>query len=108
MATQSRDSSSQGKQYPPRVLIVGGGLAGLLLAILLEHINWPYQIFERAEAVKPIGSTLALSPNILSAMEQIGIYEDLLKASVRGVGMNLYNEQLKKIFSTGMTTIKEL
>lgn len=86
MATQSRDSSSHGKQYPPRVLIVGGGLAGLLLAILLEHINWPYQIFERAEAVKPIGSTLALSPNILSAMEQIGIYEDLLKASSEALG----------------------
>ncbi|KAG0027872.1 hypothetical protein BGZ82_008725 [Podila clonocystis] len=108
MATQSRNSSSQAKHYPPKVLIVGGGLAGLLLAILLEHINWPYQIFERAEAVKPIGSTLALSPNILSAMEQIGIYEDLLKASVRGVGMDLYNAQLKKVFSTGMTTIKEL
>ncbi|KAG0339067.1 hypothetical protein BG000_002916 [Podila horticola] len=104
MITQSRDALPQGKHHPPTVLIVGGGLAGLLLAILLEHSNWPYQIFERADAVKPIGSTLALSPNILSAMEQIGIYEDLLKASVRGVG----NEELKKVFSTGMTNIKEL
>ncbi|KAI9237903.1 MAG: hypothetical protein BYD32DRAFT_415218 [Podila humilis] len=108
MAIQSRDSSSQGKHHPPTVLIVGGGLAGLLLAILLEHIDWPYQIFERAEAVRPFGSTMAMSPNILAAIEQIGIYEDLLKASVRGVGMTLYNEQLKKIFSTGLSTIKEL
>lgn len=107
MAIQSRDSSQE-EHRPPTVLIVGGGLAGLLLAILLEHIDWPYQIFERAEAVKPIGSTLAVSPNILAAIEQIGIYEDLLKASVRGVGMTLYNEQLKKVFSTGLSTIKEL
>jgi len=107
MAIQSRDSSQE-EHHPPTVLIVGGGLAGLLLAILLEHIEWPYQIFERAEAVKPIGSTLAVSPNILAVIEQIGIYEDLPKASVRGVGMTLYNEQLKKVFSTGLSTIKEL
>ncbi|KAF9369778.1 hypothetical protein BGX21_005810, partial [Mortierella sp. AD011] len=39
----------------PEVLIVGAGIAGLTLAILLEQINIPYQIFERAEEVKPLG-----------------------------------------------------
>ncbi|KAG9319900.1 hypothetical protein KVV02_007265 [Mortierella alpina] len=38
----------------PTVLIVGAGLGGLLLGALLERINIPYFIFERATKVKPL------------------------------------------------------
>jgi len=43
---------SDGKTH---VLIVGAGLAGLLLAILLDKAGIPYQIYERAASVKPLG-----------------------------------------------------
>lgn len=43
------------EQAPPSVLIVGAGLGGLLLAILFEHSNIPYHIFERASQVRPLG-----------------------------------------------------
>lgn len=39
----------------PHVMIVGAGLAGLLLAILLDKAGIPYEIFERAASVKPLG-----------------------------------------------------
>ncbi len=39
----------------PHVLIVGAGLAGLLLAILLDHAKIPYEIYERANEIKPLG-----------------------------------------------------
>lgn len=39
----------------PKVLIIGAGLAGITLAMLLERTNIPYEIFERAAAVKPLG-----------------------------------------------------
>ncbi|KAF9997936.1 hypothetical protein BGZ79_008382 [Entomortierella chlamydospora] len=38
----------------PNILIIGAGIAGLTLAILLEQINIPYHIFERAAEVKPL------------------------------------------------------
>ncbi|KAF9090252.1 hypothetical protein BGX27_002300, partial [Mortierella sp. AM989] len=38
----------------PSVMIVGAGLSGLLLAILLEQINIPYHIFERAKELRPL------------------------------------------------------
>ena len=44
---------SDGKN--PNVMIVGAGLAGLLLAILLDKAGIPYEIYERAPSVKPLG-----------------------------------------------------
>ncbi|KAG9320405.1 hypothetical protein KVV02_005223 [Mortierella alpina] len=39
----------------PSVVIVGAGLAGLLLGILLDKAGIPYQIYERAQEVRPLG-----------------------------------------------------
>jgi 2-polyprenyl-6-methoxyphenol hydroxylase-like FAD-dependent oxidoreductase len=52
MISSSADSSNK----PPHVLICGAGLAGLFLGILLERANIPYDIYERAPEVKPLGN----------------------------------------------------
>lgn len=41
----------------PRVIIVGGGLGGLLLAVILEQVGIPYTVFERSSEMKPLGKT---------------------------------------------------
>lgn len=46
----------------PTVLIVGAGLGGLMLGALLEKSGVPYNIFERAAAVKPLGMSIAKMP----------------------------------------------
>jgi len=45
---------------PPKVLIVGAGIGGLLLGALLEKAKIPYEIFERTSCVKPLGTPLYL------------------------------------------------
>lgn len=47
----------------PTVIIVGAGLGGLLLGALLERVDIPYIILERASSFKPLGN----SPSIPSS-----------------------------------------
>ncbi|OAQ28367.1 FAD/NAD(P)-binding domain-containing protein [Linnemannia elongata AG-77] len=76
-------SSSPSKHKNPHVLIVGAGVAGLFLAILLERAGIPYQVYERAKEVKPLGAVMSLNAGILPAFEQLGLYEELEKVSLR-------------------------
>ncbi|KAF9370130.1 hypothetical protein BGX21_005673, partial [Mortierella sp. AD011] len=81
----------------PEVLIVGAGIAGLTLAILLEQINIPYQIFERAEEVKPLGSAMSFTGSLFPALEQLGIYEELKQISKAYTSVEFCNACLKKM-----------
>ncbi|KAI7824106.1 hypothetical protein BC939DRAFT_450581 [Gamsiella multidivaricata] len=72
---------SKATPEPLTVLIVGAGLGGLVLALLLEKINIPYRIFERASTIKPLGSVLAFNANILSLVEQLGILDEVMNIS---------------------------
>ncbi|KAK3813793.1 MAG: hypothetical protein JOS17DRAFT_760986 [Linnemannia elongata] len=65
----------------PHVLIVGAGLGGLLLGALLERCNIPYDIFERASSVKPLGSALNIASQMAPLFHQLGIYEQFLEIS---------------------------
>ncbi|KAG0354423.1 hypothetical protein BC939DRAFT_493328 [Gamsiella multidivaricata] len=92
---------------PPRVMIVGAGIAGVFLAILLDRANIPYEIFERATSVKQLGAVMSLNVNILPVFEQLGLYDELMKISFISPGMHVYNENMKKIAYRGNEGIKE-
>ncbi|KAL7755319.1 hypothetical protein ACKLNR_015076 [Fusarium oxysporum f. sp. zingiberi] len=51
-----------------RVAIIGGGIAGIVLAITLLKRNIPCKIYERAHAFSDIGAGLGISPNAQDAM----------------------------------------
>ncbi|KAG0315046.1 hypothetical protein BGZ97_008705 [Linnemannia gamsii] len=90
-------SSQFGYGDSPRVLIVGAGLAGLFLGNLLEKANIPYEIFERAATIKPLGAIMCLHPGVMPAFEQLGIYEDLMSFSKLGLANDFYNDKLETI-----------
>ncbi|KAF9354931.1 hypothetical protein BGX34_010753 [Mortierella sp. NVP85] len=91
------------KGAAPSVLIVGGGLGGLMLGLLLERINIPYHIFERAAEPRPLGSVMTLGPTILPAFEQLGLLEEIEKMSLPCNSLDMYNEHMERLGAIDLT-----
>lgn len=57
---------------PFTVAIVGGGIAGLTLAIALQNRNVPVKIYEQAREFGEIGAGVSFTPNAVQAMDVCG------------------------------------
>ncbi|KAK3813847.1 MAG: hypothetical protein JOS17DRAFT_779282 [Linnemannia elongata] len=91
----------------PRVIIVGGGLAGLFLGGLLERSGIPYTIFERAASVKPVGSGMIVGPALIPTFQQLGIYDDLLAIGQRMDHCVYYKESMVPYKPTDVSLVHE-
>jgi len=56
-----------------RVLIVGGGLAGLALAIGLARHNLACEVVEREPIWAPVGAGIGLLPNAMRCLDRLGM-----------------------------------
>lgn len=63
-----------------RVLIAGGGIGGLALALTLHQIGVPCMVFESVRDLKPLGVGINLQPNAVRELEDLGIGEADLDA----------------------------
>jgi 2-polyprenyl-6-methoxyphenol hydroxylase-like FAD-dependent oxidoreductase len=62
-----------------RIIIVGGGIAGLSLANMLERFNIDYVLLEAYPQIVPqAGAGLALLPNGFRILDQLGCFEPVL------------------------------
>lgn len=57
--------------------IVGGGVAGLSMAIALANLNKDFRVFEQAPALRGIGAGLGLAANAMQAFEYLGLREEV-------------------------------
>src|SRR5690606_9553070 len=53
--------------------IVGGGVAGLAMAIALQQINSDFALFEQAPELKGIGAGFGLAANAMRALDLLGL-----------------------------------
>ncbi|KAF9129138.1 hypothetical protein BGW39_004445 [Mortierella sp. 14UC] len=81
----------------PHVLISGGGLGGLMLALLLEKAGISYLILERAKEVKSLGAVMALSAGVLGIFEQLQLLEGLAGVSKPINDFKFFSSELKSI-----------
>ncbi|KAF9082685.1 hypothetical protein BGX23_012213 [Mortierella sp. AD031] len=74
---------------PPgmRIIIVGGGLAGLMMGIMLDQAGIDYHILEQASRLRPLGTSISLHPVIIDLMDQLGLLEEMenLSKPLRGI-----------------------
>ncbi|KAF9308088.1 hypothetical protein BG003_011645 [Podila horticola] len=79
---------------PLRVIIAGGGIGGLMLALMLERANIDYIVLERSAEHRPLGSAIALNGTVLRVFEQLGLLEDIYRISKFSGRIHLLKEDL--------------
>nr|BDX35614.1 FAD-dependent monooxygenase StrN [Stachybotrys sp.] len=73
-------STQTSQQRPLKIVIVGGGIAGLTLANALQHApaDIEYLVLEARDSLVPhLGAGIALVPNGSRILDQLGVYADL-------------------------------
>jgi salicylate hydroxylase len=70
---------------PFKIAIIGGGIAGLTLAISLRNRNIPVTIYEQAPRFGEIGAGVSFTPNAIEAMDICGpgVYKAYDKVATR-------------------------
>lgn len=58
-----------------RVLIAGGGIGGLSLALTLQQIGVPFTVFESVRELAPLGVGINIQPNAVRELHDLGISE---------------------------------
>ncbi|KAG0342670.1 hypothetical protein BG004_005621, partial [Podila humilis] len=74
----------------PKVLIVGAGVGGLFLGHLLHKGGVPFEIFERAKEVKPLGSAISLGSTVSTLFKQLDILDDFVQLGKFNYGWTGY------------------
>lgn len=91
------------------IAIVGGGIGGLATAIALLKHGFNVQVYERAQALRPIGAGLTLTPNGLNSLDAIhpGIVELLKQAGSQVKTLTLKRSTGETIASKQMTVMQQ-
>ncbi|KAF7714008.1 Uncharacterized protein PECH_000545 [Penicillium ucsense] len=94
---------------PFRIVIVGGGIAGLTAAIALRGPNRQITVLEQSRLNKEIGALISLQPNASRIVEQTwGLEKELAAArSMVDEGFRIYNTDGALVNSVPLSTTAE-
>lgn len=60
-----------------KVLVVGGGIGGLTLAVALLRAGFEVELVERAPQFRPVGAGIILGPNAMGLLQRLGLAESI-------------------------------
>lgn len=81
-----------------KVIIVGGGIAGLTLANSLERARIDYVLLERRWEIAPqVGASIGFLPNGCRIADQLGVYEEIRSHTVLPKGDVIWVDNGRKI-----------
>ena len=62
-----------------KVIIAGGGVAGLSMAIFLQNAGWEVIVKEQATAYKNVGHGFILQPNGINVLDKLGVKDEVIQ-----------------------------
>jgi len=81
-----------------QVLIIGGGIGGLTLALSLHQAGIACRVFEAAPEVRPLGVGINLLPHAMRELTELGLQERLARVAVETREQLYYNRFGQMIF----------
>src|SRR5438552_17714215 len=81
------------------VLIAGGGIGGLALALSLHQIGVPCRIFESVAALKPLGVGINVLPHACRELIELGLFDKLDAAGLRTKELSYFSKHGNPIWS---------
>jgi 2-polyprenyl-6-methoxyphenol hydroxylase-like FAD-dependent oxidoreductase len=78
-------------------LIAGAGIGGLSAAIAPRRAGWNVRVFERAASPRELGFGVALAPNAIAALGQLGVADQIV---ARGFAMGGALGELRRMDGT--------
>ena len=73
------------------ILILGGGITGLVLALSLHELGLPCRVFEAAPDLRRLGVGINLQPHAMRELTELGIGQALEDVAVTTEEMAYYN-----------------
>lgn len=90
-----------------RVLIIGGGIAGLTLAGLLQQRGFKPRIVERIPEYGKVGYIIVLWPSGSRVLKGLGLYRDLIETGLPFSTYNVWDEKGEMLKSYSVDEVSE-
>ena len=81
------------------VLIAGGGIAGLTLALSLHQIGIECRVFETTETIQPLGVGINTLPHAVRKLTELGLQDQLAATAIPTVELAYFSKRGQPIWS---------
>jgi 2-polyprenyl-6-methoxyphenol hydroxylase-like FAD-dependent oxidoreductase len=88
-----------------RVLIVGGGIAGLALAPMLARTGVTVEVIEREPALRPAGTGIYLPGNAARALRALGLEAQVASRAVEIPRQQFYDHHGRPLFEVNVAEL---
>src|SRR4051812_6752293 len=82
-----------------RVIIVGGGIAGLSAALSLHQIGVECRVYEAVARLEPVGHGINLQPNAVRELTALGLGESLARDGILTAELAFYNKHGQRVWA---------
>ena len=71
-------TANESNRFIPPVVVAGGGIGGMAVALTLHQIGVPCVVLEAVPELRPLGVGINLQPNAVRELYDLGIDDRLL------------------------------